>query len=89
LRPGTEFGNPEAIKRAAANGLGITCLSGCVVADLLESGVLVAPRTELPQLTRRFSLVTHEQKTRTRGLDLLIQYLEGVRAQPKGIASRA
>jgi DNA-binding transcriptional LysR family regulator len=86
LRPGIEFGNPEAIKRAAANGLGISCLSRCVVADLLESGVLVAPRTELPLLTRRFSLVTHEHKTRTRGLELLIQYLEGVRAQPKGIA---
>lgn len=82
LRPGIEFGNPEAIKRAAANGLGITCLSRCVVADLLESGELVAPPTELPHLTRRFYLVMHADKKRTRGLDLLIRYLEGVRAQP-------
>ncbi|MGH8322827.1 MAG: LysR substrate-binding domain-containing protein, partial [Steroidobacteraceae bacterium] len=82
LRPGIEFGNPEAIKRAAAAGLGITCLSRCVVEDLLKSGVLVAPLTALPHLTRRFYLVMHERKKRTRGLDLLIRYLEGVRAQP-------
>jgi DNA-binding transcriptional LysR family regulator len=82
LRSGIEFGNPEAIKRAVASGLGITCLSRCVVADLLESGVLVAPPTELPHLQRRFYLVMHEHKKRTRGLELLIRYLEGVRAQP-------
>ncbi len=86
LRPGIEFGNPEAIKRAAANGLGITCLSRCVVADLLASGVLVAPPTELPHLTRRFYLVMHERKKRTRGLELLIRYLEGLSAQPEGVA---
>jgi DNA-binding transcriptional LysR family regulator len=75
LRPGIEFGNPEAIKRAAASGLGITCLSRCVVEDLLQSGVLVAPPTELPNLTRRFYVVMHEQKKRTRGLDLLVGHL--------------
>jgi DNA-binding transcriptional LysR family regulator len=80
LRPGIEFGNSEAIKRAAASGLGITCLSRCVVADLLQSGELVAPPTELPQLTRRFYLVVHEHKKRTRGLDLLIRYLERIKA---------
>jgi DNA-binding transcriptional LysR family regulator len=84
LRPGIEFGNPEAIKRAAASGLGITCLSRCVVEDLLKSGVLVAPPTELPHLTRRFYLVMHERKKRTRGLDLLIRYLRSVKAQPEG-----
>jgi DNA-binding transcriptional LysR family regulator len=88
LRPGIEFGNPEAIKRAAASGLGITCLSRCVVADLLESGVLIAPLTELPHLTRRFYLVMHERKKRTRGLDLLTRYLEGLTAQPEGVTGR-
>src|ERR1700757_504152 len=52
LRPGIQFGNPEAIKRAAASGLGISCLSRFVVRDLLDTGVLVAPPTELPHLTR-------------------------------------
>ena len=79
LRPGIEFSNSEAIKRAAANGLGITCLSRCVVAELLESGALVTLRTELPQLKRRFYLVIHEHKTRTRGLDLMIRYLDTCR----------
>jgi DNA-binding transcriptional LysR family regulator len=78
LRPGIQFGNPEAIKRAAASGLGISCLSRFVVRDLLETGVLVAPPTELPPLTRHFYIVMHEQKKRTRGLDLLIEHLESV-----------
>lgn len=84
LRPGIQFGNPEAIKRAAASGLGISCLSRFVVRDLLDTGVLVAPLTELPHLTRHFYIVMHEQKKRTQGLDLLIHYLEGVRPASDG-----
>jgi DNA-binding transcriptional LysR family regulator len=80
LRAGIEFGNPEAIKRAVANGLGITCLSRYVVGDMLKSGVLVAPPTELPRLTRHFYLVSHRLKKPTRGLDLLLGFLERVRA---------
>lgn len=75
LRPGIQFGNPEAIKRAAASGLGISCLSRYVVEDLLESGELVEPATELPPLVRHFYIVMHEQKKRTRGLELLLAYL--------------
>jgi DNA-binding transcriptional LysR family regulator len=75
LRAGIEFGNSEAIKRATASGLGISCLSRYVVEDLLRTGVLVAPRTPLPRLTRHFNLVTHGLKQRTRGLELLIEYL--------------
>jgi DNA-binding transcriptional LysR family regulator len=82
LRPGIQFGNPEAIKRAAASGLGISCLSRFVVDDLLKTGVLVAPATELPKLTRHFYLVMHEQKKRTRGLDMLIEHLEGLKTLP-------
>ncbi len=76
LRPGMEFGTSEAIKRAAANGLGITCLSRCVVDDLLRAGSLVAPRTELPPLKRNFYLLTHGRKRLTRGMDLLLGYLD-------------
>jgi len=83
LRAGIEFGNPEAIKRAAASGLGITCLSQYVVADLLQSRVLVAPPTELPALKRYFYLVSHRLKKPTRGLDLLLKFLEEVRARPR------
>jgi DNA-binding transcriptional LysR family regulator len=77
MRAGIEFGDSEAIKRATASGMGISCLSRYVVEDFLRSGQLVAPRTELPRLARRFHLVLHERKQRTRGLDLLVSYLEG------------
>jgi DNA-binding transcriptional LysR family regulator len=83
LRAGIEFGNSEAIKRAAASGLGISCLSRYVVEDFLTSGLLVAPASELPRLTRRFHLVTHALKWRTRGLDLLIGYLNQMAVQPR------
>ncbi len=75
LRPGIQFGNPEAIKRAAASGLGISCLSRYVVEDLLRTGELVEPLTELPPLKRRFYIVMHERKKRTGGLDLLLRHL--------------
>jgi DNA-binding transcriptional LysR family regulator len=75
LRLGVEFGNSEAIKRAVACGLGITCLSRCIVADLLSSGALVAPATELPPLRRRFYIAVHERKRHTRGMELLLKYL--------------
>jgi DNA-binding transcriptional LysR family regulator len=75
LRAGVEFGTSEAIKRAAAAGLGITCLSRFVVEDLLRIGSLVAVATELPRLTRRFHLVVHGQKRLTRGVDSLTRYL--------------
>jgi DNA-binding transcriptional LysR family regulator len=82
MRAGIEFGNPEAIKRAAASGLGISCLSRYVVEDLLASGVLVAPPTELPPLKRHFYVVMHEQKKHTRGLDLLLRYLQSLGDHP-------
>jgi DNA-binding transcriptional LysR family regulator len=78
LRTGIEFGNSEAIKRAAASGLGITCLSRCVVEELLLTGSLVAVATQLPPLRRQFYMLTHEQKHHTRGMDLLMGYLKGV-----------
>lgn len=79
LRSGMEFGTSEAIKRAAASGLGITCLSNCVVEDFLRTAALVAPATELPPLRRQFYLVTHEKKRSTRGMDLIMKYLSETR----------
>jgi DNA-binding transcriptional LysR family regulator len=79
LRSGMEFGTSEAIKRAAAAGLGITCLSRCVVEDLLKAGSLVAPATELPRLNRQFHVLVHEQKRPTRGMDFLMKYLSETR----------
>jgi DNA-binding transcriptional LysR family regulator len=76
LKTGIEFGNSEAIKRAAAAGLGLTCLSRSVVQDLLDTNVLVAPRTELPRLSRRLLLVYHRRKQKTRGMERLLDYLQ-------------
>lgn len=88
LRAGMEFGTSEAIKRAVASGLGITCLSRCVVEDLLQTGALVAPPTELPRLSRQFLMLTHEQKRLTRGMDLLIKYLRDIPNQRVPTPSR-
>ena len=82
LRTGIEFGNSEAIKRAAASGLGVTCLSRCVVEELLATGSLVALATELPPLRRQFYVLTHEKKRHTRGMDLLLRHLRGSGTQP-------
>lgn len=59
---GMEFGGAEAIMRATAEGLGISCLSRWVVADYLEAGKLVVLNTELPKLTRKFFIIRHKQK---------------------------
>lgn len=62
LRAEIEFGSAEAIREAAAEGLGITCLSRYVVADLLKLRRLVMLRTDLPALRRRFYLIRHERR---------------------------
>jgi DNA-binding transcriptional LysR family regulator len=62
LREGMQFGSTEAIKQAAAEGLGLTCLSHYAVEDLITLGRVLPLRTTLPRLTRRFYLIHHPQK---------------------------
>ena len=81
LRAGPEFATSEAITRAAAAGLGITCLSRFVVRDWLHSGALVTLKTELPRLTRRLYLVSHRDKQQTQGLELLKAHLRSLQKQ--------
>ena len=76
LQEGIRFGNSEAIKYATMNGLGISCLSRFVVADMLETGKLVILPTVLPKFTRRFYIVMHKQKKPSHGLTRLLQHLE-------------
>jgi DNA-binding transcriptional LysR family regulator len=76
LRAGIEFGNAEAIKRGVACGLGISCLSHSVVADMVKAGELCILQTVLPPLTRRFYIVLHQKKQRTPGLLRLLETLQ-------------
>lgn len=62
LVEGMHFGGTEAIKQAAVEGLGFTCLSLFAVQDLIALGRLVRVRTTLPRLARRFYLVHHRRK---------------------------
>ena len=57
-----ELGSSEAIKRSVAAGLGISCLSRWVVADLLACGQLQELDSALPALSRRFYMLRHRDK---------------------------
>ena len=70
------IGSSEGIKRSVAAGLGISCLSRWVVADLLESAALTALSTPLPPLKRRFFLLRHRDKFLTDNLNALLDYLQ-------------
>lgn len=74
LHSAGEFSNSEAIKHAAAAGLGIACLSRLVVADLIESGKLVELDTALPVLQRHFYLVHRKHKILSARLTRFMQF---------------
>lgn len=56
------LGSSEAIRRAVALGLGISCLSRVLVADQLRTGALVELSTELPAISRPFHIVVHHER---------------------------
>jgi DNA-binding transcriptional LysR family regulator len=72
-----ELGSSEAIKHAAAEGLGIACLSQWVAQDLLAAGRLRALRTPLTRLTRQYHLVLHRDKHLTPALKRFIDLVLG------------
>jgi DNA-binding transcriptional LysR family regulator len=74
LLPACEFSNSEAIKYAAAEGLGITCLSRWVIADLLEARKLIELETTLPALRRRFYVVYGRHKILSHSLQRLLRF---------------
>ena len=63
-----ELGSSEAIKHAAALGLGLACLSRWVVQDMLQDGRLVEARTTLPPIRRQCYWVVHRDKQPTPAL---------------------
>lgn len=74
LQIGVELGDSEAIKRAAAEGLGITCLSRWVVSDFLESGKLVEVKTSWAAMKRQFYLLVHMKKKVAPGLQRFLDH---------------
>ena len=74
LQSAGEFSSSEAIKHGVAAGLGITCLSRLVVADLLESGKLVELQTTLPKFSRNFYLIFRKNKLLSARLNRFIDF---------------
>jgi len=71
----------EAIKRAAAAGLGIACLSRWVVDEMLADGRLRALVTEVPPLQRQCYVVMHRARQPTPVMSEFLAMLEQVRLQ--------
>ncbi|WP_417067528.1 LysR family transcriptional regulator [Niveibacterium terrae] len=61
-RRSIELGSSEAIKRAAANGLGLACLSRWVVEDLLAQRKLEQITAGLPAIRRQCYLLLHRDR---------------------------
>jgi len=72
IKPFIELGNTEAIKQAVLAGLGVSCLSKVVVADLLNTAQLVELKTPFLKLARDFYIILHKEKYRTMVLDSFI-----------------
>lgn len=75
-RRSIELGSSEALKRAAAAGLGVTCLSRWVVSDWLEAGLLREIPTTLPRIMRQCYWVIHRDKKPTPMLRRLLEQLQ-------------
>jgi DNA-binding transcriptional LysR family regulator len=76
------LGGSEAIKNAAAYGLGVSCLSRWVVEDLVRARRLSILATRLPALERRLSLVWHREKTLSGGLSRFIAHCRALEPDP-------
>lgn len=63
-----EIGSSEAIKHAAAKGLGVACLSSWVVKDFIVAGQLIRVATTLPKMVRQCYIVVHQDKNLTPAL---------------------
>lgn len=68
-----ELGSSEAIKHAAAENLGVACLSSWVVRDLIDAGRLARVATTLPRIVRQCHVVVHGKKQLTPALRSFIE----------------
>ncbi|MEO7128058.1 MAG: LysR family transcriptional regulator [Rhodoferax sp.] len=72
-RRSIELGSSEAIAHAAAQGLGLACLSHWAVDDLISTGRLCRLPTTLPKMLRQCYLVVHRSKQVTPALSRFIE----------------
>jgi len=79
LNSAGEFSNTEAIKLAAAEGLGIACLSRAVVSDLIDLGRLVELRTTLPLLKRNLYIIQNKDKVISQWSEEFLNYCKNTR----------
>lgn len=86
LKVGFELGSTEAIKRLAAAGAGLGCLSRHAVAQALTDGQLVELRTRLPAARRRLAMVLRRDKRLGRATQDFIDHC--VALAPSGARSR-
>lgn len=76
LKEGMVFGSAEALRRATAYGLGLSCLSSWAIQEQLRSGDLIALNTPIPQFVRRFYIIYHQKKEMSEQLRRLLVYCE-------------
>jgi DNA-binding transcriptional LysR family regulator len=62
LKTDIDLGSAQAIMTAAAEGVGITCLSLHAVRDMVKLKKLVLLRTALPRMRRTFYIIHHEHR---------------------------
>lgn len=71
-----EMGSSEAIRNAAALGLGIACLSRFVIDDFVRDGRLKVLDSEMPYTDRQCYWVVHRDKHFTPALKAFVSLLE-------------
>ena len=76
IRSSMTLGSSEAIKYSTVEGLGLSCLSRCVVQDLVTAKRLTILATRLPRLTRRFALIYPETKVLSASLRRFVAHCE-------------
>jgi DNA-binding transcriptional LysR family regulator len=62
LQAEIELGSSEALVQAAAQGVGVACVSRYAVEDMVKLGRLVVLRTALPPVRRSLYLVQHQRR---------------------------
>ncbi len=79
-RRSIELASTEAIKQAAAEGLGVACLSSWAVRDSIAAGRLRRVPTTLPRLARQCCWVVHRDKLPTPALQRFVAQLGAAQA---------